>query len=309
MDLLPAAVSVPDGSGDDRPLFPSSPADRAPAGASRRLIPATGGTIAPETLHPDLWRGHQFGRHAEHGLPSGFALLDAQLPGGGWPRRALTELLLPHPGVGEIRLLSHCITATQRLGRPVMLFDPPEALSGWALAQLGLDVEQLLIIVTHAQPNLDPKGGADWGPGTQGDQSREEARRIGETNIDARLWALEQALKSGHVGAVLAWLPPRLRTERLRRLQLAAHAHDGVAFVLREMAAAQRPSAAPLRLALRPGGADVLAVHLLKRRGPPLEAPLQLALPAVLCRSARQRARSGPPQVPVLRPATFVNLV
>ncbi len=304
MDLLPAAVSVPDGSGDSHPLFPPSPADRAPADAGRGLVPTIGGTVAPETLHPDLWRGHQFGRHAEHGLPSGFALLDAQLPGGGWPRRALTELLLPHPGVGEIRLLSHCIMATQRLGRPVMLFDPPEALSGWALAQLGLDVEQLLIIVTHAQSDPDRKEG-----GTQGGQSREGVRSVGETNIDARLWALEQALKSGHVGAVLAWLPPRLRTERLRRLQLAAHAHDGVAFVLREMAAAQRPSAAPLRLALRPGGADVLAVHLLKRRGPPLEAPLQLSLPAVLCRSARQRARSGPPQVPVLRPATFVNLV
>ena len=304
MDLLPAAVSVPDGSGDSHPLFPSSPADRAPAEAGRGLVPTIGGTVAPETLHPDLWRGHQFGRHAEHGLPSGFALLDAQLPGGGWPRRALTELLLPHPGVGEIRLLSHCIMATQRLGRPVMLFDPPEALSGWALAQLGLDVEQLLIIVTNAQLDPDRKEG-----GTQGGQSREGVRSVGETNIDARLWALEQALKSGHVGAVLAWLPPRLRTERLRRLQLAAHAHDGVAFVLREMAAAQRPSAAPLRLALRPGGADVLAVHLLKRRGPPLEAALQLALPAVLCRSARQRARSGLPQVPVLRPATFVNLV
>ena len=304
MDLLPAAVSVPDGSGDSHPLFPPSPADRAPADAGRGLVPTIGVTVAPETLHPDLWRGHQFGRHAEHGLPSGFALLDAQLPGGGWPRRALTELLLPHPGVGEIRLLSHCIMATQRLGRPVMLFDPPEALSGWALAQLGLDVEQLLIIVTHAQSDPDRKEG-----GTQGGQSREGVRSVGETNIDARLWALEQALKSGHVGAVLAWLPPRLRTERLRRLQLAAHAHDGVAFVLREMAAAQRPSAAPLRLALRPGGADVLAVHLLKRRGPPLEAALQLSLPAVLCRSARQRARSGPPQVPVLRPATFVNLV
>ena len=304
MDLLPAAVSVPDGLGNSHPLFPSSPADRAPADAGRGLVPTIGGTVAPETLHPDLWRVHQFGRHAEHGLPSGFALLDAQLPGGGWPRRALTELLLPHPGVGEIRLLSHCIMATQRLGRPVMLFDPPEALSGWALAQLGLDVEQLLIIVTNAQLDPDRKEG-----GTQGGQSREGVRSVGETNIDARLWALEQALKSGHVGAVLAWLPPRLRTERLRRLQLAAHAHDGVAFVLREMAAAQRPSAAPLRLALRPGGADVLAVHLLKRRGPPLEAPLQLALPAVLCRSARQRARSGLPQVPVLRPATFVNLV
>ena len=256
MDVLPAAVPVPPGVDE--------------------------GLLA---LHPDLWCGHQFGRHAQQSLSSGFALLDAQLPGGGWPRRSLTELLLPHPGVGEIRLLSHCLAATQRSGQPVMLFDPPAALSGWALAQLGLDVKQLLIIVTCAP------------------------REHNEANLDARLWALEQALESGHVGAVLAWLPPRLRTERLRRLQLAAHAHDGVAFVLREMAASQRPSAAPLRLALRSGGADVLAVRLLKRRGPPLEAQLQLALSPVLSRSARQRARSGLAQAPILRPATFVSLV
>jgi protein ImuA len=257
MDVLTAAVSVPSGADE--------------------------GLLA---LHPDLWRGHQFGRHAQQSVPSGFALLDAQLPGGGWPRRSLTELLLPHPGVGEIRLLSHCLAATQRSGRPVMLFDPPAALSGWALVQLGLDVEQLLIIVTTAPPP-----------------------EANEANLAARLWALEQALKSGQVGAVLAWLPPRLRTERLRRLQLAAQAHDGVAFVLREMAASQRPSAAPLRLALRSGGADVLAVRLLKRRGPPLEVPLQLALSPVLSRSARQRERSNLPQAPILRPATFVSLV
>ena len=76
---------------------------------------------------------------------------------------------------------------------------------------------------------------------------------------------------------------------------------------LSELSAANGESGS--KLALRPGGADVLAVHLLKRRGPPLEAPLQLALPAVLCRRARQRARSGPPHVPMLRPGTFVNLV
>ena len=246
--------------------------------------------VAPETLHPDLWRGHQFGRHAEHGLPSGFALLDAQLPGGGWPRRALTELLLPHPGVGEIRLLSPCLCTTQRNGRPVMLFDPPAALSGWALAQLGLDVEQLLIVVTHAEPTRSAARGGD------------------EARIAARLWALEQALKSGHVGAVLAWLPPRLRTERLRRLQLAAQAHDGPAFVFCEMSAAQRPTAAPLRLALRAGGADVLAVRVLKRRGPPLDAPLLLALPPVLSATALQRARDAVAAVPVLHAATFVSL-
>jgi len=79
------------------------------------------------------------------------------------------------------------------------------------------------------------------------------------------------------------------------------------AFVLREMSAAQRPTAAPLRLALRPSGADVLAVRLLKRRGPPLEVPLKLELPPVLGESARQRAieLADAAELPA---ATFVNL-
>jgi protein ImuA len=266
------------------------------------LAPPQRPVIRPETLHPTLWLGHQLGRHAEAAVPSGFAPLDAQLPGGGWPRRALTELLLPHPGVGEIRLLSPCLVATQRAGRLVMLFDPPAQLSAGALAQLGFDVEQLLVINTRARVIA----GSD------------------------SLWALEQALKSGHVGAVLAWLPLRLRAERLRRLQLAAHAHDGPAFVLHEMSAAQRPTAAPLRLGLRPSGADALAVRVLKRRGPPLEMPLRLALPPVLSIAAQRRADSaagcaGPGVVHArikpaagavagrasgdgLRAATFVNL-
>jgi protein ImuA len=251
------------------------------------------GAIRPESLHPTLWLAHQLGRQVDAAVPSGFKALDAQLPGGGWPRRALTELLLPHPGVGEVRLLSPCLVATQKAGRLVMLFDPPAALSAGALTQLGFDVAQLLVINTRTRVI----------PGSDS------------------LWALEQALKSGHVGAVLAWLPPRLRTERLRRLQLAAHAHDGPAFVLCEMSAAQRPTAAPLRLALRASGADVLAVRVLKRRGPPLESPLQLDLPPVLSATARQRARAwagaavpvgveppGMSAATALRAATFVNL-
>ena len=125
--------------------------------------------------------------------------------------------------------------------------------------------------------------------------------------------SLEQALKSGHVGAVLAWLPPRLRAERLCRLQLAAQAHDGPAFVLRESAAAQRPTAAPLRLALRPAGADVLAVRVLKRRGPPLDVPVQIDLPPVLSGAAQRRSKEDRRigvvvPAPALRAATFVNL-
>lgn len=240
---------------------------------------------SPETLHPSLWRANQLGCGAEKALPSGFSLLDAQLPGGGWPRRALTELMLPHPGIGEIRLLAASLADTQRAGRLVMMFDPPALVSAPALAELGLDVDQLLVIHTHLQ--LRP--GAD------------------------RLWALEQALKSGHVGAVVAWLPPCLRSERVRRLQLAAHAHDGPAFMLREMAAQPHASAAPLRLALHPAGADQLALRVLKRRGPPLLAPLHLALPPVLSAMAWRRAqvRDGAadahsPQP--LRAAAFINL-
>ena len=247
------------------------------------MDPMPAALIAPQDLHPALWLGHQLGRARGDGVASGFAELDAQLPGGGWPRRALTELLLPQPGIGEIRLLAPGLAAAQRDGRLVMLFDPPAQLSAWALAQLGLDVAQLLVVQT--QPG---SGGHD------------------------RLWAFEQALKSGHVGALLAWLPPRLRAERLRRLQLAAQAHDGAAFVMREAAAAERPSAAPLRLSLRAAGPDALALRVLKRRGPPREAPIVLALPPVLSEAAWARRRpertEHAQRVPPLPVATFVDL-
>src|SRR6195952_1000418 len=102
--------------------------------------------LRPEALHPALWLGHQLGRQADSTVSSGFAALDAQLPGRGWPRRGLTELLLPPPGVGEIRLLAASLVAVQQAGRLVMLFDPPAALSALALAQMGVELEQLLLI-------------------------------------------------------------------------------------------------------------------------------------------------------------------
>ena len=231
------------------------------------LLPPAARTSAafdalPERLRPVLWRGDQMEGAVDRAWPTGFAALDAQLPGGGWPRRVLTELLLPHPGVGEIRLLGPCLTALQRQGRLVMLFDPPAKLSAQAFTELGFDVGQLLVVHTRARVI----------PGSDS------------------LWAFEQALKSGHVGATLAWLPPRLRADRLRRLQLAAQAHDGPAFVLREWAAQQRPTAAPLRLALRAGGADRLQLQLLKRRGPPLASPITLTLAPVLSEALREQA-------------------
>jgi protein ImuA len=240
--------------------------------------------LAPERLHPALWRASQVGAGRAAVGRSGFAALDAELPGGGWPHRALTELLLPHPGLGEMRLLAPALAAISPAtvadpaqprpgaqahpgnGRGVMLFDPPALIDGWVLAQFGIAAQQVLVVRgrSAAQRRLGP--GADL------------------------LWALEQALRSGHVGAVLAWLPGRLKADVLRRLQLAAQAHDGPAFLLRDLDAALRPSAAPLRIVLQAGGIDELILRIVKRRGPPPAQPLRLALPAVLAPHLRLRA-------------------
>ena len=46
-----------------------------------------------------LWHAGRHPATAREGEPTGHAALDLLLPQGGWPRRALTELLLPADGV------------------------------------------------------------------------------------------------------------------------------------------------------------------------------------------------------------------
>lgn len=268
------------------PLFPAdAPADLVAGAGGGVLAPVV---AAPEALHPALWRASQVGGQRVVTWPSGYVRLDAELPGGGWPARSLTELLLPHPGLGEMRLLAPVLAAVQREQRCVMLFDPPADLCGWAWQALGLDAQALVLV--HGR-GVRPGGAADTPvPGHPGGLRGRARELLGAADI---LWALEHALKSGHVGAVLAWLPARLRADALRRLQLAAQAHDGPAFLLRGVEARHKPSAAPLRLQLGAAGADGLRVVLLKRRGPPLATPLLLALPPVLSAPARSRAARG----------------
>ncbi len=230
---------------------------------------------APVELHPALWRASQLGQVHAAAFTSGFDELDAVLPGGGWPARALTELLLPHPGLGELRLLAPVLAMLQARGRSVLWFDPPGEPSAWALEALGIRTGSLVLV----RPRQRLEG-----------RARE---RLPAADL---LWALEQALASGQAGAVLAWLPARLAAEALRRLQLAAQAHDGPAFLLREAEARLRPSVAPLRLVLAgagPGRPDRLRLHLIKRRGPPLAQPLELALPPVLSPAQQARAAQG----------------
>ena len=61
--------------------------------------------LADVLSRSDVWRGDSLARAALPGVPSGFAALDAELPGGGWPRGGLVELLPARQGIGELSLL------------------------------------------------------------------------------------------------------------------------------------------------------------------------------------------------------------
>ena len=192
--------------------------------------------------HPGIWRGNQRAQTAADALPTGHVALDALLPGGGWPRGALTELLIERQGIGELRLLMPSLSAA---GGWLAWVAPPYVPYAAALAAAGIDLKRLLV--------AKPKSTADaW-------------------------WTAEQALRSGACGALLAWL--RAADERrMRRLQLAAETGHTWGVLFRHARAAQERSPAALRLLLEPS-ANGLAVHILKRRGGPVSKPVIVAMP------------------------------
>ena len=79
------------------------------------------------------------------------------------------------------------------------------------------------------------------------------------------LWAVEQTLRSGTCGAVLAWLETG-DMKTLRRLQLAAEAGCCWGLLFRPERLYTQASPAALRIKLEPEP-EGLAVHILKRRG------------------------------------------
>lgn len=66
--------------------------DPSPAPTPVRPVPPPAGGLSA-AVAAALWRGDQLGAPVSAVWPSGFAALDAQLPGGGWPGHGLTEIL------------------------------------------------------------------------------------------------------------------------------------------------------------------------------------------------------------------------
>jgi hypothetical protein len=180
--------------------------------------------------HPAIWRGRSAARLEVR--PTGFAALDERLPGGGWPRSGLIEILTARFGSGELYLLLPALAALTRaasarwcvwVAPPLMPFAP-------ALAAASLALDRIAVV-----------GGA------------------------RPLWAFEQALGSGACDAALAWArQPKPR--ELRRLQLAAERGRTMGVLFRPRSAAREASPAVLRLGLTPLATGV-RVTLMKGRG------------------------------------------
>ena len=161
-----------------------------------------------------LWHAGRHPATTRDGEPTGHAALDALLPQRGWPRRALTELLLPADGVGELALLMPTLARLSREGGTLALVAPPYLPYAPAWQAAGIDLGALQVI--EAAPR------------------------------DA-LWAFEQCLRSGACAAVVGW-PRQADAQALRRLQVAADSGDCLGFVLRDRKHEANPSPAALSL-------------------------------------------------------------
>jgi hypothetical protein len=197
--------------------------------------------------HP-VWLGRA-PQLAAPAVPTGFQALDCELPGGGWPRGALTEILGSQEGIGELALFLPALEALTWAGKRVIWLAPPHLPYAPALAAAGVNLAQLAVV-------------------------RAPGRR------DA-LWAAEQALRSGSCHALLGWLR-RSTYDELRRLAVAAEGSSAFVALFRPREAAAESSPACLRLALEAAAdaheGNTLSLHILKRRGMPAAAPLRLAV-------------------------------
>ena len=215
-----------------------------------------------------LWRARETGSSAAAavpaGLPTGYAALDRCLPGAGWPRQGLIEILSDQRGIGELRLLLPALAALCRDEGAAGEVYPPPRPDHAGSAHVGS---------AHSPQDRGSGGWIAW----VSPPFRPYAPSLAAWGIDVgRMlivngagtteWAMDQALRSESCSAVLGWANPR-DPHALRRLQLAAEASRSLAVLYRPLQAGLTPSPAVLRLALLGGGTAGLQVRIVKSRG------------------------------------------
>ncbi|MGC3967606.1 MAG: hypothetical protein QM775_09615 [Pirellulales bacterium] len=161
-------------------------------------------------------------------ISSGFAVLDAMLPGGGLRRGTLVEWLTAEPGAGAM-------FCALRAARRVMEGDQP-------------------LVVVDADDTFHPPGlgdVVDW-------------RRVLLVRCADRRqleWAVDQALRTSGVGAVLVRYDVE-NERRLRRWQLAAEASGGLGLVVRHLPHQPEACFSDVRIGVTPRAGEGRPVQL-----------------------------------------------
>jgi hypothetical protein len=212
--------------------------------------------------NPAIWRGNQYAKTAVESIPTGFAELDELLPGGGWPRAALTQLLANQHGIGELRLLLPALACLSQQEKWLVLVAPPHQPFAPGFESIGVNLARLIVVNTRSDSES--------------------------------LWAAERCLRSGTCAAVVTW-PGSSAQPALRRLQLAAEEGKSFGVVFGPTRHAANPSPASLRIQLS-ASRNRLEVQILKRRGGGWAPSLSLNL------HPHERDLTATPRPPTINP-------
>ena len=182
-------------------------------------------------------------------LSTGYAELDALLPGGGWVRGELVEILLSPDSLGAMRLVMPALVQLSSEKRWLSWVSPPSLPSVSALATAGVRLSCIqLVRPKHYQDSLE---------------------------------IVEKSLISGQCSAVLAW-PMFDDAAILSGLQRSAACSDALAFMFRRAEETQPASPAGLRLRLESRSHGNLAVSVLDQSGAVTAGPVSLVGKPVL---------------------------
>ena len=181
--------------------------------------------------HQLLWQGNTaWGK--DRGTSTGFSALDQTLPAQGWPNSALTEIIVPFWGIGELRLLLPAMRYLNQQNRQIVWIAPPYLPYAPALVNAGLNLHYVLVV--------DAQSG----------------------NVS---WAMERLLCAESCAMVLAW-PVNLSALETRRLQLAAEAGGTMGVILHTADSKWRATCAALRLHIQSSSSGI-TVNVIKARG------------------------------------------
>ena len=165
--------------------------------------------------------------------PTGIDGLDGLLPGGGWPRGGLVELIVPDEYTDVISLVMPALVRLSRQGRWIAMVSPPCQTRTRLFTCADINPARVLQVNPH--------------PGR------------------SALWTAESMLQSGTCGVVLAW--PNCNTELMdKRLQKAAANGKALGILIRYEGLSVPPSGVDVRLKVDVG-AEGKAVYLVDSQG------------------------------------------